>query len=126
MFKRITMLIFIIGIIFLIIGIWLTGWNNSRTGKLDLREKAVATSEDYWNNSMVMFRYNTMKLQIVNLESQLEDRDILMQELLIEKLSRKYSEDLIVVLADYIKFMQSLCDANNLIYPALVVEDYEQ
>ncbi len=126
MFKKLTILICITGIIFLIIGICLTSWNNGRSENLDLREKAVATSEDYWSDSMVIFRYNSMKLEIVNLEDQLEDRDILMQELLIEKLSREYSEKLIVVLADYIKFMQALAEANNIIYPALVVEDLNE
>lgn len=108
-------------------GVWLTVWNNNRISNIELREKKVIQEEDYWSTSMVMFRYNSMKLQVANLKEKLEEKETDYNEilgvLLVEEISGEYREDLITKLANYIEFMQNLCDANDLIYPDLVLED---
>lgn len=127
MFKRLTKLIFILGIIFLIIGIWLTIWNNIRSENIDLRNNEVLKAEEEYSKSNIKFRYDTMKLSVKDLEEKLSKEEKknneILQELLVKKAVIKHAEDLINVMTVYIDFMQELCDANGLIYPVLVIGD---
>ena len=127
MFKRLTKLIFILSIIFLVIGIWLTAWNNARSEKIDLRNKEVLKAEEEYSKSNIKFRYDTMKLSVKDLEEKLEKEEKknneILQELLVEQAVRKHAENMISVMTSYIDFMQQLCDVNGLIYPSLLVEE---
>jgi len=73
-----------------------------------------------------------LKEQIINLKldngameiQQKDDKakfEVLEEDLAIEKLLVAYAKEEIEKLAEYIEFMQTLCDANDLIYPYYIM-----
>lgn len=123
MFDRISKMIFVIGIVMLIIGSCLAGWNEARIININRREIKVREAEEYWEGTSVTTRYRKMKEEVEELKEEIINlkqlNEIAGIDLMVERGAKDHAKNLVEILSYQISYLEELAKVNGIEYVPL-------